>query len=54
MEFKEIDGVRRAVEWPTVALAALIYGMWFAATYFWRALPLPLLARSAASPSPGT
>ncbi len=39
-----MDSVRRSVEWPTVALAALIYALWFAATWFWRALPLPLLA----------
>jgi fatty acid desaturase len=44
MSFQEIERVRRNVEWPTIALAALIYGMWFAATYFWRALPLPILA----------
>jgi fatty acid desaturase len=44
MDFKEIGGDRAPVEWPTVALAALIYGLWFGATYFWRALPLPALA----------
>lgn len=44
MDFKEIDAERAAVEWPTLALAASIYGMWFAATYEWRILPLPVLA----------
>ena len=43
MDFKDIGGERRAVEWPTLALAALIYGMWFAATFYWRALSLPVL-----------
>ena len=43
MEFQEVESVRRNVEWPTVALTALIYGLWFAATYFWRALPWPAL-----------
>ena len=43
MPFQEIERVRRNVEWPTVALAALIYGIWFAATLFWRALPWPAL-----------
>lgn len=31
------------VEWPTIALAALIYGGWLALTLFWRAVPLWLL-----------
>ncbi|WP_152047493.1 fatty acid desaturase [Aureimonas psammosilenae] len=33
----------RPIEWPTVALAALIHGGWLLATFFWSALPLPLL-----------
>jgi fatty acid desaturase len=43
MDFKEIGGERATVEWPTVALAASIYGLWFAVTYFWRFLPWPAL-----------
>ena len=43
MEFQEIDAERQAVEWPTMGLAVLIYGMWFAATYCWRSLSLPVL-----------
>ncbi|HXT09583.1 MAG TPA: fatty acid desaturase [Roseiarcus sp.] len=43
VSFQEIERVRRNVEWPTMALAALIYGLWFAATFFWRALPWPAL-----------
>ncbi len=31
------------MEWPTIGLAALIYGGWFAATLFWRAIPIWLL-----------
>ncbi len=44
MKFQEVEAVRRSVEWPTIALAALIYGLWFAATYNCRALPFPVLA----------
>ena len=44
MQFQDVASERRAIEWPTVALTALIYGLWFAATYFWRALPWPALA----------
>ena len=50
MDFKEIDGERQAVEWPTLALAASIYGIWFFATFYWRALsPLALAALGAVS-----
>lgn len=34
---------RRAVEWPTVGLAALIYGGWLAVTYWHGLIPFPLL-----------
>jgi fatty acid desaturase len=44
MEFEELTTAKRAVEWPTLVLAILIYGMWFAATFFWRALPWPVMA----------
>jgi len=40
MKFQEIETVRPRIEWPTVALAIVIYGMWFAATYGWRSLPV--------------
>ena len=39
MDFKELDGQTPSWEWPTLALAAGIYGVWFAVTWFWRALP---------------
>jgi len=32
------------VEWPTLGLAAVIYGLWAAATFFHDRLPWPLLA----------
>lgn len=35
MEIVELPRLERKVEWPTVALAAVIYGMWFGATFFW-------------------
>lgn len=33
----------KTVEWPTVALAVVIYGGWLLATFFWQSLPLPVL-----------
>jgi fatty acid desaturase len=30
------------VEWPTVAVALVIYGGWLAVTWYWTALPLPV------------
>ena len=38
------SGVRRSVEWPTLALGAGIYGAWFALSFGWTALPLWLAA----------
>ena len=35
MEIVELPPFERKVEWPTVALAVAIYGMWLAATLFW-------------------
>jgi fatty acid desaturase len=32
------------VEWPTVLLAFVIYGLWFALTWFWQSIPIWLLA----------
>ena len=39
MEIVDIPRGRQGLEWPTLALAALIYGGWFAATFFHRELP---------------
>lgn len=40
MDIVDFPRAKRGLEWPTVALAASIYGLWFAATYFHRHLPL--------------
>ncbi len=40
MELIDFPATKRQLEWPTVALAALIYGLWFALTFFHRHLPL--------------
>jgi fatty acid desaturase len=40
----DIGSRRRAVEWPTVALAGVIYGGWAALTYWHEALPYWLIA----------
>ena len=43
MELIEISSDRRTVEWPTVALAIAIYGLWFALTFWHEKLPFWLL-----------
>jgi fatty acid desaturase len=40
MSFVEIPGDSRAVEWPTAALAVLIYGLWLALTFWHESLPI--------------
>jgi fatty acid desaturase len=37
--FVELPPLGRRIEWPTIALAIVIYGWWFLATFFWRDLP---------------
>jgi len=44
MEIIDFPPVKRGTEWPTVGLAALIYGLWLGATFFHRHLPLWALA----------
>ncbi len=44
MEYVEIVRGRQTVEWPTAVLVVCVYGLWFALTYEWRALPTPVLA----------
>ncbi|AMJ63742.1 fatty acid desaturase [Bosea sp. PAMC 26642] len=39
---------RRKIEWPTIALAALIYGSWLALTYFHALLPSWFVAAAGA------
>jgi fatty acid desaturase len=44
----ELPPLGRRIEWPTIALAIVIYGMWFGATFFWQELPwLALVALGA-------
>jgi fatty acid desaturase len=35
----ELPPLKRQIEWPTVLLAAVIYGSWLMATYFYRDVP---------------
>ena len=39
MEIVELSPLSCHIEWPTVALAFIIYGLWFLATLFYRDLP---------------
>ena len=34
MEIVDLPSLKRGVEWPTVALAVAIYGLWLLATFF--------------------
>ena len=44
MEIVELPSLGRRIEWPTIALSFIIYGLWFSATFFWRQLPWWALA----------
>jgi fatty acid desaturase len=44
MRIVDLPFVRRRLEWPTVGLAVLIYGLWLASTYFHDRLPIWALA----------
>jgi fatty acid desaturase len=44
VEIVELPPLSRHIEWPTVALASIIYGLWFLATFFYRDLPWWALA----------
>ena len=44
MDIVELPPLGRRIEWPTIALAIVIYGLWFVTTYFWRELPWWALA----------
>jgi fatty acid desaturase len=48
MEIKDFPTVTPRIEWPTIALAAVIYAMWFALTLFWAHLPFWTLTLAAA------
>ena len=39
MEIKDFSLPTPRIEWPTIALSAIIYSMWFALTLFWAHLP---------------
>ena len=39
MEIVELPPLKRRIEWPTAALAFVIYASWLMATYFYRDLP---------------
>ena len=41
---------RRRIEWPTILLAAVIYGGWLATTYFHASLPAWLVAVAGGTP----
>jgi fatty acid desaturase len=44
VEIVELPPLGRRIEWPTVGLAIVIYGMWFLTTWCWRELPWWALA----------
>jgi fatty acid desaturase len=48
MEIKDFPTATPRIEWPTIALAAIIYAMWFAVTLFWNRLPFWVLTLIAA------
>jgi fatty acid desaturase len=39
MHSEELPSERSAVEWPTVALAFVIYTLWLGVTFWWRQIP---------------
>ena len=43
MDIIELPPLGRRIEWPTIALTAVIYGLWLLATLYWRDLPWPAL-----------
>ena len=44
MEIRDFPTVTPRIEWPTIALAATIYAIWFFSTFFWAHLPFWTLA----------
>ena len=40
LDIIEVPPLGRRIEWPTIALAAVIYGWWVLATFFWREFAL--------------
>ncbi len=39
MEIVELPPLGRRLEWPTIGLAIVVYGLWLLVTFFYRALP---------------
>ena len=39
MEIRDFPTPTPRIEWPTIALAAIIYAMWFVVTFFWAHIP---------------
>src|ERR1700742_5062768 len=48
VEIVDLPALRRGTEWPTVALAAAIYGLWLLATFFHSDFPWWALAATGA------
>lgn len=48
MEIKDFPAATPRIEWPTIALAGVIYAMWFALTLYWAHLPFWALTLAAA------
>jgi len=44
LDIVELPPLGHRIEWPTIALAVVIYGLWILATFFWRELPWPAAA----------
>jgi fatty acid desaturase len=44
MEIRDFPAPTPRIEWPTIALAAIIYAMFFVATFYWTHLPFWVLA----------
>jgi fatty acid desaturase len=41
LDIVELPPLGRRIEWPTIVLAIVIYGLWLLAIFFWRELPWP-------------
>ena len=44
VDIVDLPPLGRRIEWPTIVLAIVIYGLWFGTTLFWRNLPWWALA----------
>src|SRR5579871_2822343 len=39
LDYVELPPLGRRIEWPTIVLAVVVYGLWLLATFFWREAP---------------